>query len=257
MPPLKGLSLHLKTQVGEAVGAFHLDDYGVAGLQVEDRGAKGGHVGDGSGVEGVDDVAGLEAGLGRDEVCGAAKHDYAGGNAQRADLIAELGSEIDGENAEVRDETFFGIGGVEELLHMVAMLDGRNVESFLLLAAQDFQLQHLIEAMKIQGRGKLRKRFDAAVVGSDDDVLNLEAGGGSGAVGLDVGEYDSPVLRELETIGHCGRDFLSHGADLHAMHMAVLAQALVDEFHDARGDGEAQSFTAAAAGENEGVDADD
>src|SRR5208282_1465190 len=50
---------HLKTQVGQAVAAFYLDNDRVAGLQCQDGGAQTGHVGDGSGVEGVDDVAGL------------------------------------------------------------------------------------------------------------------------------------------------------------------------------------------------------
>src|ERR1039458_3438545 len=135
------------------------------------------------------------------------------------------------------------------------MLDGRNVKSFLLAAAQDFELQHLIEAVKIQRRRKRGKSFNAAVVGGKNDVLNLQAGSGGGAVGLDVGDDDSPVLRELETVGQSGRDFLGHGADLHTMNVAVLPQALVDEIHDARGDGEAQTFAATACRKNESVDA--
>src|ERR1700691_5229306 len=137
------------------------------------------------------------------------------------------------------------------------MLEGGNIKSFFLVAAQDFELQTLFEAVKIQGGRKLGKGFDAAVVGSKNDVLNLQAGGGGGAVGLNVGDDDSPVLRELESVGQRGRDFLGHGADFDAMHVAILAQALVDEIHDPRGDGEAQAFTATTLGKNECIEAED
>ena len=59
---------------------------------------------------------------------------------------------IDGENAEAGNQIFFWIGSVEELIHVIAMLDGGNVEGFLLVAAQDFHLQDLIEAVKIESR---------------------------------------------------------------------------------------------------------
>ena len=74
------------------------------------------------------------------------------------------------------------------------MLDGRNVENFLLVATQNFELQHLIEAVKIQRRSKLRESLDAAVIGGEDDILNLQSRSGSGAVGLDVGHDHSPAL---------------------------------------------------------------
>ena len=157
---------------------------------------------------------------------------------------------------EAWDETLVGVGGVEELVHVVAVFDGGNVEGFFLVAAQDFQLQHLIETVKVQGGRKLGKGFDAALVGHEDDILNLQAGGGGGAVRLDVGDDDSPVLGELEAFGQRGGNFLSHCADLHAMDVAVLAQAVIDEIHDAGGYGEAQAFTATALRKNECVDAE-
>src|SRR5271168_3460512 len=117
------------------------------------------------------------------------------------------------------------------------MLDGWNVESFLLVAAEDFELEDLIEAVKVEGGRKLGKSFDVAVVGGEDDVLNLKAGGSGGAVGLDVGDDDSPMLSELQTVGQGGRDFLGDRTDLYAMNVTVLAQAVVDEIDDARRDG--------------------
>ena len=205
----------------------------------------------------MDDVASLETGIGHDEVGGAAEDDYAGGNAQRSDLIAQFVGEVDGKDAELGDEIFLGIGGVEELIHLVAMFDGGNEKSFFLVAAQDLELEHLIEAVKIEGGRERGKSFDAVIVGGENDVLNLQAGGGGGAVGLDVGDDDSPVLRELEAIGQRGGDFLGDGADLDAMNVAVLAQAVVDEIDDAGGDGESEAFAAAALRKDESIDADD
>src|ERR1700677_3476297 len=125
------------------------------------------------------------------------------------------------------------------------MFDGRDAESFFLIAAQDFELQHFVEAVKVESRRKLGKSFDATVVGGEDDILHLQASSGGGTVGLDVGDNHAPVLRELESIGECGGDFLRGSADLDAVHVAVFAQAVVDEIDDAGGDGEAQAFAAA------------
>ena len=61
----------------------------------------------------------------------------------------------------------------------------------------------------------------------------------------------------MEAICQGGCDFLRHGANLHAMHVPVFAQAVIDEIHDAGGDGEAQAFAAAARREDESVDAND
>ena len=50
-------------------------------------------------------------------VGGAAEHDHSGRNAQGTDLRGEFRGKIGGENTDARDEIFFRIGGVEELIH--------------------------------------------------------------------------------------------------------------------------------------------
>src|ERR1700722_14140306 len=137
------------------------------------------------------------------------------------------------------------------------MFDGGNIQSCSLLAAQNFQFEHLIQSMQIEGRGKCRQGFDAAIVGAKNNVLNLQAGCGGGAIGLDVGDDHSPALREMKSFGHRGSDFLRRRSNLYAVNMAVQSQAPVDKFYDARGDGKAEAFAAAPGRANERVDADD
>src|SRR5580700_12346410 len=110
--------------------------------------------------------------------------------------------------------------------------------------------------MQIERRGKPWQRFNPAVVGSENDVLNLQSSGSGGASGFDVSDDDAPVLSEVQAFGECGRDFLRDRANLYAMHVTVLAQAVIDEIHDAGGNRESQAFTAAAGGEDESVDSD-
>ncbi len=131
--------LHLETQVRQAIAAFDLQDNGIAGLQALNCGAQIVHRSDGSCVEGVNDVAGLQASVGCDEIGGTTEDDHAAGNAQGSDLIAQVGGDIDGENAEARDKTLLRIGGIEELIHGVAGFDGGDVKSFPFITPQDFQ----------------------------------------------------------------------------------------------------------------------
>src|SRR5208282_2405750 len=65
------------------------------------------------------------------------------------------------------------------------------------------------------------------------------------------------MLRQMQALGQSGSNFLNPGADFNAMNVPVLAQAVVDEIDDARGNGEAQAFTASALRKNEGVDPED
>ena len=46
----------------------------------------------------------------------------------------------------------------------------------------------------------------------------------------------------MQAFGEGGSNFLCDRADLDFMHVAVFAQAVVDEVDDARGDGEAQDL---------------
>src|ERR1700722_11506593 len=112
------------------------------------------------------------------------------------------------------------------------MFDGGNIENFPLVATQDFELKHLIEAVKIKSRGKAGESFDAAIIGSENDILNLQASSRGGAVGLDIGDDHSPALCEVKALGQRGRDLLGNGSDLDAVNVPVLAQALINEIDD-------------------------
>ena len=72
---------HFKTQVGESVRAFDLQDHGIARLQGEYGAAQSVHRSNWGAVERVDDIAGLQAGVWSNEVAGAAKDDDSGLNA--------------------------------------------------------------------------------------------------------------------------------------------------------------------------------
>ena len=68
---------------------------------------------------------------GSDEVGGAAEHDYSGRNAQRCRAGVRRSAVRSMARMPRRgDETFFRIGRVEELIHVIALLDGGNVQSF-------------------------------------------------------------------------------------------------------------------------------
>ena len=74
------------------------------------------------------------------------------------------------------------------------MLDGGHVQSFPLLPAQDFQLYDLVQTVQIECGRKRRQRFNAAVVGRKDDVLDLLAGRIRRTIGFHIDHDHSPVL---------------------------------------------------------------
>ena len=68
-------SLHLKAHIQQATCALNLQHDCVPGLQGADGGAERIHGIDGRGIELVDYIACLEAGVGQDQVGGASNHD--------------------------------------------------------------------------------------------------------------------------------------------------------------------------------------
>src|ERR1700727_1976309 len=110
-----------------------------------------------------------------------------------------------------------------------------------------------MKAVKIERGRKRGKSFDAPVVGGENNISNLESRGSGGAVRLDVGDNNSKVLREVQAVRQCGRDFLRHGADFDAMNVAVFPQAMVDEVDDARRNREPQTFAAASSRKDKSI----
>src|ERR1700733_8046589 len=101
----------------------------------------------------MENVSGLQAGVGQDQVGGAADDQDTGGNAQIVDSAAQVVSQIDGEDAQTRHQALLRVRGIEQLIHLVVVFDGGNEKSFLFVAASDLHLQHLIEAVQIERRG--------------------------------------------------------------------------------------------------------
>ena len=136
------------------------------------------------------------------------------------------------------------------------MLDRRNVKSLLLVASQNFQLQYLIYAMQIQRRRQRRQSFNAPIVGEKNDVLDLQPRRRCRTVWLHVNHYHAPASRQVQTIRQRGRNLLRHRANLHAMHMPVLAQAVINKIHHPRRNRKAQPLAAAALRQNKSIDPD-
>ena len=153
--------------------------------------------------------------------------------------------EIGSQNAEARHKTLIRIGRIEKLIHLVAMFDGRNVKSFFLVAAQNVQLQYLIQAVQVERRGKPRKRFNAPIVGAKNDILHLQSRGSGGAVRASHPQQMTPqCCASLSPSARVESNLLSHRANLHAVNVSIFAQAVIDKIHDARRDGETQPFAA-------------
>src|SRR5437899_371701 len=66
---------------------------------------------------------------------------------------------------------------------------------------------------------------------------------------------DSPMLGKLQPLRQGRRDFLRHGANLHAVNVSVLAQAAIHKVDYTRGNGEAEAFAASAFRQDESIDA--
>ena len=108
--------------------------------------------------------------------------------------------EIDGENTQSRDQTVVGIDRIEKFVHVIVLLDRRNVKSFSLVAAENLQLHHLIETVQVQSGGERRQGFNAPVIGGENDVLNLQARRRRGTVRVDVDHDDAPALRQMQAL---------------------------------------------------------
>jgi hypothetical protein len=111
--------------------------------------------------------------------------------------------------------------------------------------------------VQVKSGGECGERADGAVIGVQDDVADLEAASVGGTIGSYVIDDDAPVLRETQSAGETLGDGLRASFDFDAMHVSVLAQTLIDETDDARGNGKAEAFASAGGRENESVDADD
>src|SRR5271155_1534978 len=96
--------------------------------------------------------------------------------------------------------------------------------------------------MQIESCGQCRQSIDHAIVSAKDNVLDFKAGRFGGTAGSDVRNHDSPALSEPQTFRQCRRNGLRASLDFDAMHMPVLAQALIDEADDASGNCESQTF---------------
>lgn len=66
-------------------------------------------------------------------------------------------------------------------------------------------------------------------------------------------DYDPPILREPQSFGQALRDRLRARLDLDAMHVPILAQALVHETHDSCRDGKPEPLAPTRCGENKSV----
>src|SRR5208337_1054687 len=107
--------------------------------------------------------------------------------------------------------------------------------------------------MKIESRGERGQRADEAVISSYHNIADLQATSLSRTSRDHVVDHDAPILRQPQTFRQTVGDGLSTRLDLDAMHVSILAQALVDELHDARGDGKAQSLASTRFGEDKSV----
>lgn len=237
--------------------ALDVEGEGCAGLEFAQQGAEAGNGGGGFAVEGVDDVAGLKA-VFEDGAVGAAGGDEdAVGAAEGAELAGEAGGEVGGEHAEFVDEVI-GVGAEGgEAVGFVAAFDDADVEFQLAGAAEDFEAHGFADGGAVDVDIELAGVFHRFAVEGEDEVAGDEAGFGAGAFVLDVGDDDAPFAGELPGGGEGGGDGLGDDADFAADDAAAVDKLVDDVGDDVGGDGEAEAFTAAGLGEDEGIDADD
>src|ERR1700688_4556847 len=100
--------------------------------------------------------------------------------------------------------------------------------------------------MEIHGRGQCGKGIDRPVIGTYDNVADLQTGCLCGSSGSYVGNNDAPASGKTEPLGQAGSDVLRDRSDLDPMHVSLLAQTLIDETHDAGRNREAQALAASA-----------
>ena len=112
--------------------------------------------------------------------------------------------------------------------------------------AQNLELQRAVGIVQIRGGGERRHGLNRPVVGGEHNVLHLQARGRGGAVRCNIVNDDAPGLRQSQAFGQSRRDLLRPGANLDVVHVAILAQAVIDKIDDPRRDGKAQAFASAA-----------
>src|SRR5208337_806022 len=94
---------------------------------------------------------------------------------------------------------------------------------------QNLELKRFIKRMEIQSRGEGRQGADRAAIGADYYIADLQAASLSRTSRDHVIDHDSPILCEPQSFGQVLIDRLSACLDLDAMHVPILAQALVHE----------------------------
>src|SRR5208282_4770303 len=110
--------------------------------------------------------------------------------------------------------------------------------------------------MEIECRGEGGQRTDEAAIRADYNIPDLHASRLSGTSRRYVVDHDPPVLRKSQSFGQVLSDGLSTCLDLDAMHVPILAQALVYETHDSCRDGKPEPLAPARCGENKSVNPD-
>ena len=158
--------------------------------------------------------------------------------------LPDLLVDFDPEDTEPPDQVLLEAAVVHHFVHRMAVLDAAHLQLHLLSAAQrpDFEVRAL---RHVFCRGEPREAVDLPAVHRVDDVARLQARFLRRPPWEHVGDDHAPIAREAKAGSQHRGDALRCDSELDPVHMATLAQSIVDEPDHRSRDGEAQPLATA------------
>ena len=204
----------------EAFFALNLQSGGSAGLQVFESAAQAVERRHGRAVERADDVTGDERHFGgRSRRTG--QHENAEGIAESGDFAGNLRVNLEANNAERAHATFLWIGERGELVNGVGLLLDEYVEGDGSISAQNFHVNRVARTVEHHVKAKGGHAVHRRAVHARDDVLDAHASRFGGSAGIDIGDHNAGISRQLQAGSEQGGDCLDGDADLAAVHVST------------------------------------